>query len=157
MRIKLFFTVIGLIILCSWSYLQNDEIKKAEWLIGTWVNQTSKGDLYEHWSKVSEVEFKGKSYSLQQRDTVIYISMRLTQEHNNWFYIPAVKAQNGGQPVRFALKRSSNTSLVFENPEHDFPQTVTYTKIDQDSLVAEISGTYKGKQEKETFPMKRVK
>jgi hypothetical protein len=34
---------------------------------------------------------------------------------------------------------------------------VTYQKIHADSLVAEVSGMEKGKERKETFPMRRVK
>lgn len=156
MRTKLFLSVIGLAMSC-WTCQQNTDIKKAEWLIGTWANRTPNGDLYEHWTKISDFEFKGKSYSLKGKDTVIYTSMRLAQEQNNLIYIPTVKAQNGGQPVRFPLKTISKTMLLFENPEHDFPQMISYTKIGRDSLVAEISGTYKGKQEKEIFSMTRVK
>jgi len=60
-------------------------------------------------------------------------------------------------PVRFATKTISETQLVFENPQHDFPQTISYTKITADSLVAEISGTKNGHERKQIFPMKRVK
>jgi hypothetical protein len=45
--------------------------------------------------------------------------------------------------------------LVFENKEHDFPQKITYTKISNDSIVAEISGMKDGKQSKESYPMKK--
>ena len=79
------------------------------------------------------------------------------QEQNNLFYIPNVNNQNGGLPVRFATKTVSDMELVFENPQHDFPQIISYTKINADSLVAEISGTINGKERKQTFPMKRVK
>ena len=48
-------------------------------------------------------------------------------------------------------------TIVFENPQHDFPQIISYTKINADSLVAEISGSKNGQELKQTFPMKRVK
>lgn len=46
--------------------------------------------------------------------------------------------------------------LVFENPMHDFPQIISYTKITCDSLVAQISGEKNGQERKQAFPMKRV-
>jgi hypothetical protein len=47
--------------------------------------------------------------------------------------------------------------MIFENPAHDFPQFISYTKITTDSLVAEISGTKNGQARKQRFPMKRIK
>jgi len=40
---KFFITLVGLAILCGWTTRQTNEIKKAEWLIGTWENKTHKG------------------------------------------------------------------------------------------------------------------
>lgn len=79
------------------------------------------------------------------------------QEKNKLYYIPTVKNQNEGLPVRFAAKTISENQLVFENPQHDFPQIIAYTKITSDSLIAEISGTKNGQKRKQTFPMKRMK
>lgn len=60
-------------------------------------------------------------------------------------------------PVHFAAKAVSETKLVFENQQHDFPQIISYTRMGSDSLIAEISGIKKGEKEKRTFPMKRLK
>lgn len=157
MKKILVMTVFGMLVFCSWTFLQEREIKKAEWLIGTWENKTPKGSVYETWTKVNEVEFAAKSYMLHEKDSVIFETIRLLQVYDTLFYIPTVKNQNGGMPVRFALKTVSDNSLEFENSFHDFPQIISYTKIHSDSLVAEISGTKNGKDCKLKFPMKRVK
>lgn len=154
---KLFIAVIGLLLLCAWTIKQTDDIKKAEWLIGTWENRTPKRSIYETWEKISDNEFSGKSYILKEQDTIVFETIRLVQEQDRLFYIPTVKNQNDGLPVRFTAKTISENKLVFENPKHDFPQTISYTKIDTNSLVAEISGTKNGQERKQTFPMKRVK
>ena len=44
---------------------------------------------------------------------------------------------------------------MFENPGHDFPKKISYTKITNDSLVAEISGQQQGKPASEKFAMKK--
>ena len=46
MRTGLLVAAVGLIALCGWTAQQKNEIKKAEWLIGTWENKTSKGVQY---------------------------------------------------------------------------------------------------------------
>ncbi|WP_410220678.1 DUF6265 family protein [Pedobacter sp.] len=149
--------LIGLIMLCSYNVSAQSQIKKAEWLTGTWENKTSRGNLYEEWKKISNHEFIGKSYMLKEKDTIVFETLRLAVEGNNLFYIPTVKNQNDGKPIKFALKTLSDTQLVFENPQHDFPQVITYTKIKPDSLVAEISGTRNGQHRKQVFPMRKVK
>jgi hypothetical protein len=155
--IKLLIAVVGLIMLCAWAIKETNDIKKAEWLIGTWENKTKKGSLYETWSKTNDNELSGKSYIVKEKDTIVFENIRIVQEQDGLFYIPTVKNQNEGLPVRFAVKTISETVLVFENSQHDFPQMISYTKVSADSLVAEISGTKSGQARKQTFPMKRMK
>lgn len=154
---KFFITVVSLIILNAWTINQANDIQKAEWLIGTWENKTQKGSLYETWTKAGNNEFSGKSYSVKDQDTIVFENIRLLQEKNRLYYVPTVKNQNEGLPVRFVAKNISENQLVFENPQHDFPQIIAYTKITSDSLIAEISGTINGQKRKQTFPMRRVK
>jgi len=155
--LKFFITIVGLIILCALTRKQTYDIKKAEWLIGTWENKSLKGSIYETWSKTNDIELSGKSYILKEKDTIVFENIRLVQETDSLFYIPIVKNQNEGLPVRFSAKTISETQLIFENPQHDFPQIISYTKINTDSLTAEISGTKNDQNCKQTFPMKRVK
>ena len=81
----------------------------------------------------------------------------LLQDKDGLYYIPVVKNQNDGLPVKFAATTITKEKIVFENAQHDFPQVISYTKINKDSLVAEIAGTKNGKERKQVFPMKRVK
>ena len=154
---KFLIALVGLAILCAWTTKQTSDIKKAEWLIGTWENKTQRGSIYETWNKTNDNEFSGMSYIIKEKDTIVFENIRLVEEQDGLFYIPTVKNQNDGLPVRFATKTISETQMVFENPKHDFPQIVSYTKITSDSLVAEISGTKNGQERRQTFPMKRVK
>lgn len=142
---------------CAWQTKQTTDLKKAAWLIGTWVNNTGKESLYETWTKTNNQEYSGKSYVIKGNDTIVFETMSLLQEPAGLFYIPTVKAQNDSVPVRFAVKTISGTTMVFENAEHDFPQIISYKKINSDSLLAEIAGTKNGKQRKQSFPMKRKK
>jgi hypothetical protein len=155
--IQFFIAAVGLAVLCAWTARQANDIKKAEWLIGTWENKTPKGSLYETWRKANDNEFSGKSYIVKEKDTLVFENIRLVQEQDRLSYIPMVKNQNDGLPVRFTARTVSETQLVFENRQHDFPQIISYTKISADALVAEISGTKNGKERRQAFTMKRVK
>jgi len=136
---------------------KNQPITHAKWLIGSWKNQSAKTVDIETWKKLNDSTFIGRSYSLTGADTVSSERICLQQRRGKLYYIPIVRNQNGGKAVTFTLTSSNNKHLVFENPEHDFPQKITYTLITNDSLVAEISGTKKGRQKAIQFPMKRVR
>jgi hypothetical protein len=154
---KFFIAFVGLSILCAWTTKQTSDITKAEWLIGTWENKTQRGSIYETWSKTNDNEYSGMSYIIKEKDTVVFENIRLVQEQDGLFYIPSVRNQNDGLPVRFAAKTISEKQLAFENQQHDFPQIISYTKISSDSLVAEISGTKNGQERRQVFLMKRMK
>jgi hypothetical protein len=132
------------------------EIKKAEWLLGKWRGSSAQGMAVESWDLEGDSSYAGKSYFIVGKDTVSSESIRLVQEAGTVFYIPTVKDQNNGQPVRFSMTSSTNDQLAFENPAHDFPQKISYTRVTSDSLVAVVSGKMKGKESAQEFPMKRT-
>ena len=56
----------------------------------------------------------------------------------------------------FTSTAVDDTSLVFENPQHDFPQKVGYQRRGADSLVAFIEGPRNGQTRRIIFPYSRV-
>lgn len=147
---------IGLLSLAAWTIFKEMQIQKAEWLLGTWENKTDRGSVFESWTKLNEKEFFGKSYILQENDTVLLEEVQLIEDQENLFYIPTVKNQNDGMPIQFGLTSMTDTSMVFEHPSHDFPQVISYVRITQDSLEASISGINNGQERTIVFPMKRI-
>ncbi|MEJ5048997.1 DUF6265 family protein [Chryseobacterium culicis] len=157
MKTTLILAMIGLSITSSRTPQQH-EMKKIEWLLGTWETKTSKGNLYETWTRKSTTEFQGKSYYLKQKDTVLFESVRLVEIDKKLHYIVSVKNQNNEQPVDFSSNLIKDPALlVFENLQHDFPQTIKYKKMGKDSLWAEISGIMNGKMARQSFPMKKIR
>lgn len=158
MRSYLFFliAIAGMILLVSWDHITENQIKRAEWLLGTWENKTTRGSVYETWKKISDTEFFGHSYMLQGKDTLFFENIELIQDMDSLFFIPTVNNQNQGMPVQFALIAMTDTSMLFRQPYHDFPQMIRYVRITKDSLEAFISGIQNGEERSIVFPMKRV-
>lgn len=157
MKTKLIPAIIGILMMGSWAQ-QQGELNKLEWLLGTWETKTPKGSLYETWKRKSPTEFQGKSYYLKNKDTLLFESVRLIEKDKKLHYIVSVKHQNHELPVDFATTEIKDpTSLVFENPAHDFPQMIAYKKQGKDSLMAEISGMMNGRMASQKFPMRKVK
>lgn len=134
-----------------------DPVFRKLWALeGLWKMETSKGPIFEQWSKTDDSTLTGQSFRVNGADTLIIETIRLVQDRDGIAYIPAVTNQNDGKPVRFQLIGHENNRFTFENPEHDFPQRIIYTLITPDSLVARIEGLSKGKPAGSNFYFKRV-
>ena len=67
------------------------------------------------------------------------------------------EAHPSGQPVAtFAARVATADSVVFELPEHDFPQRVGYRRLGADSVLAWVEGSMNGKARRIEFPYARV-
>ncbi|MDA3952820.1 MAG: DUF6265 family protein [Bacteroidales bacterium] len=132
------------------------KIENASWLIGQWQNNTTKGNLQEIWEKKNDSTLNGISFFIVGKDTISSETISLEERSNELFYIPIVKNQNDGQAIKFRLTSLTTNQLVFENPNHDFPQKITYNQISNDSLIAVISGIKNGTENSQNFPMTRT-
>lgn len=63
---------------------------------------------------------------------------------------------SGQRSAVFTLVRWSDHEIVFENPEHDFPQRIIYRLEEDDLLLARIEGEEGGKVRGVDFPMCRM-
>lgn len=69
----------------------------------------------------------------------------------------AYEAHPSGQPSAVFLSRSiSGSEVLFENPQHDFPQRIGYRRDSPDALLAWIEGTRNGQTRRIEFPYRRV-
>lgn len=136
---------------------EKDKIKISHWLLGNWENKTADGNLTETWKKVNDSTFEAQSYFIKEKDTLHFESITLQQKGEELTYNATVKGQNNDKPITFKLTNSTEKQLVFENPKHDYPKKIIYTQINEDNLIAEISGTLEGKSSSEKFSMKKSK
>lgn len=133
-----------------------NKMAKAEWLLGAWDNTMPEGTLTEKWEKVNDSVMHGESHFVMGgKDTVFAEHINLESTNGKLAYVVTIPGQNGDKPVRFDMTTSNENQIVFENPQHDFPNKIVYNKIGNDSLTAEISGMKKGKPASEQFAMKR--
>lgn len=133
------------------------KIVVADWLLGNWENKSDDGDLLENWKKVNDSLYEGESYFIKGKDTLHFEKIQMKQKGEALFYIATIKGQNNDKPVTFIHNDTIEKQLVFENPKHDFPQKIAYSKITKDSIVIQISGIQQGKPSSERFSMKKTK
>ena len=133
--------------------VEKDKIKAADWLIGNWENKNPDGILTENWQKLNDSTFTAASYFIKGKDTLHFESIILAQSGETLTYKAIVEGQNDGKAVSFHSTIETENQFVFENPQHDYPQKITYTKGTNNTLTAEITGKLNGKQTTERFIM----
>ena len=137
--------------------IEKEKIKAADWLLGNWESKSNEGNLTEIWKKVNDSTFQAHSYFTKEKDTLHFESIILQQKGKQLTYSTKVKGQNNDKPMAFKLTIATEKQMVFENPKHDYPQKISYTRITSDSLMAKISGIQQGKPSSEQFSIKRIK
>jgi hypothetical protein len=130
------------------------DLRKLEWILGTWQRDTSHGMMFENWKVINDTFWEGKAFRLAANDTIILEKLSLVIINDNLFYVPVVSHNSG--PIYFRMIEQSKDKAVFVNPEHDFPQTIIYRKISGDSLHARIEGLNEGVESSVDFYFKRV-
>ena len=131
-------------------------MEKAQWLIGEWQNQSSQGLLTETWTRENDSTLTARSYFIKTAGDTLHLEViTLSEDKSGVRYVPTVQGQNNNNPVTFKMTASDETSMTFENPQHDYPSKIVYRKINADSIVAEISGVQQGQPSSERYPMGR--
>lgn len=130
------------------------DLKRFDWLIGTWKRETSRGITVEKWTKVSDLTLEGESFTIQNGDTTFAEYLRLLQFGKEIFYTP--KVAHNKYPVPFKLIKVDENGFTFEHSEHDFPQRIIYKQKKDGSLHARIEGTRNGKESWVDFYFRKV-
>jgi Domain of unknown function (DUF6265) len=133
------------------------EFNALHGLAGLWKMETKRGPLYEEWKVLPDGKLYGRSYKINNKDTMVLERVEITLKGNNILYTPVVTGQNNEQPVPFNLSVLTGKKYVFENKEHDYPQRVIYNIVSKEVLKARIEGTNNGKEMSSDFTYSRVK
>ena len=127
-----------LIILLSMSCSQKNITRhNFDWLIGSWIRTNDKeGNItYEHWTKISSVEYKGLGCTLQNSDTIFKEQLRLFKINEKWSLEVSEVNEN---PTLFLLTNQTENSFASENEFNEFPKIIEYS-VDGNVLLAKIS------------------
>lgn len=134
---KLSFLTIWIILYFLISSCSKTKVDDFKWLIGVYERNYNETIQIESWNQKQDTLF-GKAIFVTHNDSVVMETMRIQKNENGiWVYIADVPSNEF--PVAFELKSISNSRIVFENPYHDFPQTIVYEQRN-DSLFAAIIG-----------------
>ena len=114
---------LGLILAFGCSSEQN-KIKQADWLIGTWQHSESyQPDLYEKWERIDNNELAGSYFVVQEGESVTLEKIQLIESPDGVRFVPRMKSKDG-MTVEYKAKEFSENRIVVEHPYSDFPKTI---------------------------------
>lgn len=128
-------------------------IEKLSWLSGCWEERKESKSIEEFWTKPNGQTMLGLSRVIKNGKTVSFEFMRLVETEAGIDFIALPKGQ---EQASFHLAGPASEELVFENPNHDFPQKIIYRKVSDKEIFARIEGKEKGISRHMDFAYKRV-
>ena len=117
-------------------------VEDLKWLGGCWESNRNNRIVEEVWMKPAAGMMLGLGRTTVNGKTAEFEFMRIHEESGE---IVFTSKPSGQTETSFKLISANAEDLVFENPQHDFPQRVIYRKQADGSLLARIEGEMKGK------------
>ncbi len=114
-----------------------------DWLSGDWCATAEKQSVEETWLSDVGGQMIGMSRTIVNGKVVSFEFMRIETTAGVTRFIAQ---PGGGSATTFVASSVSENQLVVENPEHDFPQKITYLR-EGDELKVRISGSDEAAQE----------
>lgn len=159
MRYPSIATITALSALCPTSAAQSQEpqeppLSSLRWMSGCWALESGEPGSGEHWLPPAGGSMLGVARTVKKGKTVAheFMQIRLNAEGQ----IVYIALPSGQKEATFTATSVSEAAVTFENPQHDFPQRISYRARPGDRLLARIEGERGGALRGIDFPMKRV-
>src|SRR6476646_3452218 len=118
-----------------------------DWMAGSWGGVIDGTTMEEHWTSPSGGMMLGMHRDVKSGAKTEFEFLRIERQDHKLVY---QAMPYGHPPTPFPLKTMDASRVVFENPQHDFPQRIIYWRKDE-KLCARVEGTIGGKQESEEW------
>jgi len=127
-------------------------IADLAWISGSWSVSTDRAVIEEHWTSPASNAILAVGRTLADGRMVAFEYLRIEARDDGIFY---VAQPSGRSPTAFMLTKLEGRRAVFENPEHDFPKRVIYSRTGDDELTAWVDGG-EGSSDALTFTYRRI-
>ena len=123
------------------------------WMSGSWVQDKPGEKVSETWLGPGNGMLAGVNLTTWTggRKTFEFLRIADTPTGPSYFASPGGRA-----PVEFRMKELGDRRIVFENPQHDFPQRILYWR-EGEQLLARVEGTAGGKEKREEWRFDRAR
>jgi len=114
-------------------------IAQMAWLPGFWVGGTAPTHVEERWTPPASGSILGLARTLRGTSLGSFEFLCISERDGTLVYTALPDGRT--TPTFFTLTSITESSATFENPTHDYPQLVRYTRQADGSLQTTISAT----------------
>src|SRR5262245_13835657 len=100
------------------------DLKRLAWLEGVWIGTSDGLAMEEHWSSPDGGALIGMHKDTRDGRMTSFEFFRIVAQDSDG--VCYLASPNGQPPTPFCAIELSESRVVFENREHDFPQRVLY-------------------------------
>lgn len=125
------------------------------WLAGCWEANLRGREVSEQWMKPGGGIMLGMARTVSQGKAAEFEFTQIREDKDGAIFY--VAKPSGQAEASFKLIKLENKGVVFENPEHDFPQRIIYRLQPDGSLFARVEATVKGQLRGIDYPYQRAK
>jgi hypothetical protein len=143
------FVALSLFVAPALSLAQTSPIDRLAWMAGCWEQRGPGRVVTEMWMPPAGGSMMGASRTVRGTGTGAFEQLRIVARGDTLVYIALPSGQTLAE---FKSTSLTERAVRFENPTHDFPKVITYTKTAADSIVARVEGPGRTFQ----IPMRRV-
>ena len=115
-------------------------IDRMAWLAGVWIGSAGATTIEERWTPPAGGSMLAISRTVKKDGAMSAFEFLCIVERDGGLVYSAMP--NGRSPATdFTLTKLDADGATFENPSHDFPKMIRYTKRDDGTLEAVVSGS----------------
>lgn len=129
------------------------DIHRLDWLAGCWERIGPERHTIERWTAPRGGMMLGLNQTTARGRTIAWEFLRIAVVDGR---LVLTALPSGQAEASFDAVELTDTAVVFSNPSHDFPQTVSYKRLPDGSLLGRIDGTEEGKARSVDFPFDPV-
>ena len=124
------------------------------WLSGCWAAVDQDVGSTEQWMPPAGGTMLGVSRSVRDGKTLAFEFIRIVEQDDGKLVF--IASPSGQNTASFSMTSIKVGEVIFENPDHDFPQRIIYRLISEWDLLGRIEGTIDGTERAVDFPMKKI-
>lgn len=113
-------------------------IAQVGWIAGTWTGTSGQSTVEERWTPAAGGSMIAVSRTLRNTSMLAFEFLCIAERDGSLVYTAMPNGRT--PPTHFMLTSISGDAATFENPSHDYPKTIRYTKKPDGSLETTIAG-----------------
>ena len=129
-------------------------ITDLAWLSGCWAATDQDTGSGEQWMPPAGGTMLGMSRTVSDGETVAFEFIRIVSTGDGGLVF--IASPSGQNTTGFALVSVTDHEVIFENPDHDFPQRIIYRLLSDEDLLGRVEGTINGTARAIDFPLKKT-